>query len=70
MSHRGAGVNAFYIDGHARWVSYAEVLGDAGCPPTYYPSYPTAYGDLNVLGTYYPLGGWFCIWARKFAEVN
>ncbi len=70
VSHGGAGVNAFYIDGHARWVPYKEVLGDAGPPPAYYSSYPTEYGDLNVLGTYYPYGGWFSLWARKYAQVN
>ena len=70
VSHDGAGVNAFYLDGHARWVPRQEVVRDAGLPPSYYSSYFTPYGDVNVLGTYYPLYGWFSFWARKYAKLN
>ncbi len=69
-SHEGAGVNAAYIDGHARWVSRNEVIRDAGLPPSYYPHYFTRYGDLAPMGTYYPYGGWFNLWARKYAKLD
>ena len=69
ISHGGAGVNGFYLDGHARWIPLREVLAGAGAPPSYYENYFTPYGNLNLLDTGYPYGSWFFIWARGYAQM-